>query len=165
MRARLPFPRETVILLLSLTLPACISARSAAGESTAAPDSPVGRWKTIDDHTGQAKAIVDIREENGELDGHVVELFNPPEPHPLCRKCTGALKGKPVMGMQILWGMRHDGSEWTGGHILDPENGNIYRCTISIENGGKVLHVRGYIGFSVFGRTERWVRPGESSGK
>jgi uncharacterized protein (DUF2147 family) len=140
------------ILVLLLALPVCVRA--------ATPDSPVGRWKTIDDHTGQAKAIVEIREVNGELDGRVVKLFNPPEPHPLCRNCTGALKNKPVMGMQILWGMRQDGNDWTGGRILDPETGNVYRCTMTVENGGKALRLRGYIGFSVFGRTERWLRIG-----
>lgn len=144
-------------MLLVLALPICARAASGAG---AAPDSPVGRWKTIDDHTGQAKAIVEIRQEKGELDGRVVELFNPPMPHPACIKCTGALKDKPVMGMRILWGMRQDGGEWTGGRILDPENGNIYRCTLTLVNGGKTLQVRGYVGVSIFGRTERWVRAG-----
>jgi uncharacterized protein (DUF2147 family) len=155
MRLRLPRHGCTPLLLLLLALPL---RASAADTATAAPDSPVGRWKTIDDHTGQAKAIVEIREDNGELDGRIVELFHPPSPHPLCIKCTGALKDKPVMGMQILWGMRRDGSDWTGGHILDPETGNIYRCTIAIENGGKALRLRGYIGLSIFGRTEKWVR-------
>lgn len=151
----LPFPRSTAILFLVLSLPICAW---AAGGASAAPDSPIGRWKTIDDHTGQAKAIVEIRQENGDLDGRVVELFNPPMPHPACIKCTGALKDKPVMGMRILWGMRQDGGEWTGGRILDPETGNIYRCTLTLVNGGKTLQVRGYIGVSIFGRTERWVR-------
>lgn len=155
MRLRLPLTGPATILLLLLALPVCARIASAAD---AAPDSPVGRWRTIDDHTGQAKAIVEIREQNGVLDGRIIQLFNPPEPHPLCRKCTGALKEKPVMGMRILWGMRQDGGEWTGGQVLDPESGNIYRCTMSVGNDGKVLHVRGYIGLSIFGRTEKWVR-------
>lgn len=158
MRVRLPLPGKFAILLLAMALPVCLTTSAAGSEPNAAIDSPIGRWKTIDDRTGQAKAIVEIHEENGELDGRVVQLFNPPEPHPICRKCTGALKEKPVMGMRILWGMRQDGSEWTGGQILDPETGNIYRCTMSVGNGGKVLHVRGYIGFSIFGRTEKWIR-------
>jgi uncharacterized protein (DUF2147 family) len=159
---RLPFPKSAAILILVLALPICAG---AAGDAGTAPDSPVGRWKTIDDHTGQAKAIVEIRQENGELDGRIVELFHPPMPHPVCVKCTGELKGKPVMGMRILWGMRRGGREWTGGHVLDPENGDVYRCTISVDDGGKTLRVRGYVGISVFGRTERWVRVGESSTK
>ena len=137
-------------------MPAGAAVASDAG--TAALNSPVGLWKTVDDKTGQVKSIVEIRDVNGELEGRVVKLFNPPEPHPVCLKCTGDLKDKPVMGMQILWGMRREGDEWTGGRILDPENGEIYRCTMSVEDDGKTLNVRGFIGLSIFGRTERWVR-------
>lgn len=143
------------LLLVIAALLVCVS---AAGGASSALNSPVGRWKTIDDKTGQAKAIVEIRDANGELEGRIVQLFHPPAPNPLCLKCTGALKNKPVMGMRILWGMRQDGSKWTGGHVLDPESGDVYRCTLAFEQNGTVLRLRGYIGFSVFGRTEKWVR-------
>ncbi|MGH9589797.1 MAG: DUF2147 domain-containing protein [Terracidiphilus sp.] len=143
------------LLLAILVPPMCMQ---ASGGAPATFDSPVGRWKTIDDHTGQAKAIVEIREVDGKLEGRIVKLFHPPAPYPLCLKCRGALKNKPVMGMRILWGMLRDGSEWTGGHVLDPESGNVYRCTMMLENGGKTLRLRGYVGLSVFGRTEKWVR-------
>jgi uncharacterized protein (DUF2147 family) len=153
----------TLPLFLIFATVSCTPARPAVigGRASAAPQSPVGNWKTVDDKTGQVKAIVKIREQNGELEGRVVKLFNPPAPHPLCLKCSGTLKNQPVMGMRILWGARKEGDEWTGGHILDPESGNIYRCTITLEDSGKVLRVRGYIGFSVFGRTERWLRVNE----
>ena len=149
------------LLLLAMMVPVCVP---AADKAPAAFDSPVGRWKTIDDHSGQTKAIVEIREANGELEGRIVQLFHPPVPHPECIKCTGALKDKPVLGMQILWGMRHNGNEWTGGRVLDPESGKLYRCTMTLEDGGKTLRVRGYVGVSVFGRTEKWVRVGGSGG-
>ena len=155
-----PYRNWVLFLLVAImVLPICLRAEGASS----APDSPVGRWKTIDDKTGQAKAIVEIREANGHLEGHITQLFHPPVPHPQCIKCTGALKNKPVMGMRILWGMRQNGSEWTGGHVLDPESGNVYRCTIVVEQSGKVLHLRGYVGLSVFGRTEKWVRVDDRS--
>lgn len=157
MRVKLPHRGWTVFLIWLLVVPA----RAAAGAPDVAPGTPVGQWKTVDDKTGQVKSIVDIHEVNGELDGRIVKLFHPPVPHPLCIECSGPLKNRPVLGMQILWGMRKQNGEWTGGRILDPENGDIYRCTISVENGGKVLQVRGYIGFSIFGRTEHWVRAGD----
>src|SRR6185437_14194179 len=151
MRMRRPY-RNCVLFLLVVVLPVYLRAEGASS----VPDSPVGRWKTIDDKTGQPKAIVEIREANGELEGRIVQLFHPPVPHPECIKCTGALKDKPVLGMQILWGMRHNGNEWTGGRVLDPESGKLYRCTMTLEDGGKTLRVRGYVGVSVFGRTEKW---------
>ena len=141
-----------------LLIIAVLLLRVQADGAPPALNSPVGSWKTIDDKTGQAKAIVEVREANSEFEGRIVQLFNPPVPHPECVKCAGARKDQPVLGMQILWGMRQTGSEWTGGHVLDPETGNVYRCTFTLDNGGKELRIRGYVGFSVFGRTEKWVR-------
>lgn len=156
---RLRLPRRDVTTLLLVAIATAVYAPAwATGAAVPALSSPVGLWKTIDDHTGQAKAIVEIRDVNGELAGRVVKLFHPPAPHPLCLKCTGALKNQPVLGMRILWGMHQDGDEWTGGRILDPESGDVYHCSMTLENGGKVLRVRGYMGFSIFGRTERWDR-------
>lgn len=156
---RLPLPPRSFapLLLLVFAMPASIPARAVSGAATAL-SSPAGDWKTIDDRTGQPKAVVEVRDVNGDLEGRVIKLFHPPAPHPLCLKCTGALKNQPVLGMRILWGMRQDGDEWTGGQILDPESGNIYRCTVTLEKSGRVLLVRGYIGISIFGRTEQWVR-------
>lgn len=130
--------------------------------------SPLGQWKTIDDVTGKIKSIVQIREQNGVLYGTVVEVFDPPAPDPLCIHCPGAFKNRPVVGLQILWGLRKNGAdkngadksgaEWTGGQILDPENGKIYRCLLTLADNGQTLRLRGYIGFSLFGRTQRWLR-------
>ncbi len=120
--------------------------------------SPVGEWKTVDDVTGQVKSIVQIREQNGVLYGTVEQVFNPPVPHPLCIHCSGAFKDRPVVGLQILWDLRANGAEWTGGHILDPENGKIYRCILTLADGGQTVRLRGYIGLSLFGRAQRWLR-------
>ena len=122
--------------------------------------SPAGRWKTIDDATGKAKAIVVVREENGKLYGKVEKVLDSdqPGPNPLCLKCEGALKNQPVTGLQILWDMKRDGAEWTGGQILDPHNGKVYRCIVALDDGGRKLKVRGYIGIALIGRTEYWQR-------
>ncbi len=120
--------------------------------------SPVGQWKTVDDVNGKIKSIVQIREQNGVLYGTIEKVFNPPVPHPLCIHCPGPSKNRPVIGLQILWGLRKHGGKWTGGEILDPEIGKFYRCSVTLEDGGKTLLLRGYIGFSLFGRTQRWLR-------
>jgi uncharacterized protein (DUF2147 family) len=52
---------------------------------------------------------------------------------------------------------KHDG-EFVGGEILDPDSGWIYRCKFHLEEGGQKLSVRGYLGFSLFGRSQTWVR-------
>ena len=122
--------------------------------------SAAGRWKTVDDRTNQVKSIVLIEEANGELRGKVERICAPPakEANPLCEKCPGDLRNKPVIGMQIMWGLKKSGNEYTGGRVMDPEDGKIYRCKLRLVDGGKKLELRGYIGFSLLGRTQTWIR-------
>ncbi len=74
--------------------------------------------------------------------------------------CTDDRKDKPVQGLQIIRGMQPDGDAWTGGTILDPETGTIYRCSMHLADGGRTLVVRGYIGISLLGRSQTWIRRG-----
>jgi uncharacterized protein (DUF2147 family) len=122
------------------------------------PSSPVGRWKTVDDATGKVKSIVAIREENGKLFGTIEELFDPPVPHPTCYLCTGDLKDRPLVGLRILWDFAPDGGQWSGGQVLDPETGKIYRASMALEDGGKKLRLHGYFLVTLLGRTEHWLR-------
>jgi uncharacterized protein (DUF2147 family) len=127
--------------------------------------TPIGKWKTIDDETNKAKAIIEItKDANGKLNGKVIALFRDPgeDPDPVCDVCPGDRKGKKTIGMEILTGLKwHKGDEdWQGGDILDPDNGKIYDCYIAMESPTK-LKVRGYIGFSLFGRTQYWYRADE----
>ncbi len=120
--------------------------------------SPVGLWKTMDDDTHEAKALVEISEHDGVLSGRIVKLFRKPQEdqNPLCEDCEGERHNQPVLGMTILWNMRHDGDEWDGGEILDPEKGKTYRCKLHVIDGGAELEVRGFIGISLLGRTQVW---------
>lgn len=126
----------------------------------AAEASPVGNWTTIDDQTGKRKARVEIRESDGELHGRIVELFDPSEPNPVCDECEGERQGQPIIGMEILWGLRRDGDAWEGGSILDPENGKTYKASARVGEDGQTLEVRGYVGVSLLGRTQIWHREG-----
>jgi uncharacterized protein (DUF2147 family) len=122
--------------------------------------SPVGQWKTVDDATGKVKSVVLIWEANGKLYGKIEKLIDPdPQyPDPKCARCKGEMKDRPVVGLQILWDLHRDGDQWSGGRVLDPDSGNTYRCYLAVEDGGQKLKVRGFIGFSVLGRTQYWVR-------
>jgi uncharacterized protein (DUF2147 family) len=122
--------------------------------------SPVGLWKTIDDNTGKPKSLVRIAYVGGELHGTVEKLFREPSEdlNPKCDKCTDERKDKPVIGMTIITGMKADGDHFAGGQILDPNNGKIYKSKMELEDKGKKLKVRGYIGVPILGRTQVWVR-------
>ncbi len=149
------------ILFLGLAALAGFSslARAQAVRSpNSAGSSPVGRWKTVDDATGRVTGIIAIREEDGKLFGTIEELFDPPVPHPTCYLCSGALKDRPLVGLQILSGFVQDGNQWSGGQILDPETGKIYSASLSLQDGGKKLRLHGYFLVPVLGRTEHWLR-------
>lgn len=125
-----------------------------------ADGSPVGLWKNIDDATGKPKALVRITENNGELSGKIEKLFRAPDQdqNPLCEKCEGDLKGQPIIGLTVLSGLKKDGDEYSGGQILDPANGKIYKSKLTVLDDGRKLNVRGYVGMPMLGRTQTWVR-------
>jgi len=121
--------------------------------------TPVGRWKTIDDTTGQPKAeIVIAPAASGALHGRIDKaLIRSSEP--TCTLCTDDRKNQPKLGMEVIRGVQKaEGSEvWgEGGKILDPDNGKEYTVRIVPLDGGKQLQVRGYIG--PFYRTQVWQR-------
>ncbi|HEV3106137.1 MAG TPA: DUF2147 domain-containing protein [Trinickia sp.] len=123
-------------------------------------DSPVGVWQTVDDHTNQPKALVQITASNdGTLSGKVIKGLNANDtPDRRCTACTDDRKDQLILGMTIIKDMKPAGSDWDGGNILDPENGKIYRCKMHLEENGQKLVVRGYIGISLLGRSQTWVR-------
>jgi uncharacterized protein (DUF2147 family) len=144
-----------------LLLPVCsLGQDPKTSAQPSPPTSPVGRWKTVDDATGKVKSVVAIWEENGKLYGEIKKLVDPdPQaPDPRCTRCEGAMRGMPLVGLRILWNLRKDGDQWSGGKILDPDNGKTYKCYIAVEDGGQKLKVRGFIGFSLLGRTQYWLR-------
>ena len=119
--------------------------------------SVVGKWKTIDDETGKAKSIVEIYEKSGKIYGKVVDILEEENKKRVCTNCSGDDKNKPILGMTVIKGLSKKGSEYTDGKILDPKNGKLYKCFITLETKDK-LKVRGYIGISLFGRTQYWYR-------
>jgi len=115
-----------------------------------------GVWKAIDDKDGEPTSHIEITDNNGKANAKIIKLYDQPDDI-LCEKCKGDKKDKPVLGMEIMWGMKNNGAEWTGGKIMDPEDGNTYKCKIKVDEDGS-LKVRGYIGLPVLGRTQTWFR-------
>jgi len=120
--------------------------------------SIVGLWKTFDDDTNQPAALVQISEQNGLFVGKVTKILDP-SGLPTCAKCTDYRKDKPVVGMEILSGLKKDGENmYSGGRILDPDDGEIYRADIKLLDQGNKLDLRAYLGIPLIGRTQSWMR-------
>jgi len=125
----------------------------------AVAQSPVGVWKTIDDKDGKVKSHINITEVDGKLYGSIAKLIDPERE--VCTACKGDKQNQPLIGMQILWDLKSDGDqEWSGGSILDPKNGKTYKCKVELVSETE-LNVRGFIGFSLLGRTQTWYRVAE----
>jgi uncharacterized protein (DUF2147 family) len=116
--------------------------------------SAVGVWRTVDDEDGEPKSHVEIYEQGGKLYGRVLTLL--PEGR-VCEDCAGEYNGSDLRGVVVLRDMEPDGDEWSGGTITDPKNGRTYRAKMSLD-GQNRLRVRGFIGFSLLGRTQVWER-------
>lgn len=119
--------------------------------------SAIGKWKTIDDETGKEKGIVEIFEHKGKIYGKIIEIFEHDKKHLKCEKCEGEDRNKPILGLTIIRGLvKRDGS-YESGRITDPKNGKSYHCKMTLVGKDK-LTVRGYIGISLFGRSQTWLR-------
>ena len=118
-----------------------------------------GKWKTIDDETGQPKSIVEIyQKDDGKYYGKIIKLFRKEgeDPDPVCDKCDedDSRYNQKILGMEIITALEKDGNEYEDGEILDPKKGKVYDCKLWVENDK--LQVRGYVLF--FHRTQEWLR-------
>ena len=119
--------------------------------------SYLGTWTTISDKDGKPKSKVLIFKCGKNICGKITKLLAPEVPNPKCDKCPGNWKGKPIQGLVFMYGLKPTGPNAAeGGKILDPTSGSVYSCNIKVV--GDKLNVRGYLGISLAGRTQTWVR-------
>lgn len=123
---------------------------------TANGQTIVGQWETFDDKTKEKKAIIEIYQKDNHYFAKIVKSFIGEE-NAICETCKGTNKDKPIIGLVIIENIKEDGNEFNGGTILDPENGETYKCYLKLETKNK-LKVRGYLGVPLFGRTQFWIR-------
>lgn len=119
--------------------------------------SVFGKWYSIDPETGENESIIRVYKKGEEVFARIETILREEDKDKTCIECSGEDKDKPIEGLVIMKGLKKDGEEYNGGKILDPKNGKYYKCYITLEEEDK-LKLRGYIGFSVIGRTEYWYR-------
>lgn len=141
---------KTATILLALVITSSLAFSQNANDV-------IGKWKTIDDETGEAKSIVELYKVGNKLQGKVIQILNPAKVDNVCTLCEDDRKDKRIQGMIIVKDMVWDVDEWDDGTILDPNKGSIYDCKLWLENDNKdKLYLRGYIGFLF--RTQNWYR-------
>src|SRR6056297_299201 len=141
------YPSKFVVLICIICFGQSLSAQSV-----------FGKWKTIDDRTGNPKGIINIYEKDDLMYGYVEDILEPGKENAKCIKCEGELKNKPVEGMEIITAAeKQKDGEWKGKRLFDPEQAMTFRCKIWLnpENPNE-LKVRGYLAFIY--RTQTWIR-------
>ena len=116
-------------------------------------------WKTIDDKTKQPKAIVKFTEQkNGTLSANIQSVLTAGE-EKACTKCEGDYHNKSLKGLRIIHSLKNvGGTSYDNGSILDPHSGKTYKLKGQLTSGGQKLELRGFIGISVLGRNQTWIR-------
>lgn len=148
--------RRLGISVLAFALLVLASVAAPAQQLSPALQSAVGNWQVINDD-GKPWGHVEIYLANGKLFGKVTQLRPGRHPGDVCDKCSGELKNQPIMDMVIIRNFKPDGAVWVGGTVVDPENGKEYKGKIWTVGQDK-LAMRGFIGFSLLGRTQTWTR-------
>lgn len=132
------------------------SALSAVAQTT-----PLGLWKTISDKDGSVTSEVRVVDNAGVFSGRIERTFRTDvKTDAKCDLCKDDRKDQPIIGLEIIRGLgKASGKDvWEGGTVIDPDNGTVYKLKMTPIDGGKKLEVRGFVGFSLFGRTQTWIR-------
>jgi uncharacterized protein (DUF2147 family) len=120
------------------------------------PDAIVGVWKD-----GKGKGHVQIFKQNGKYYGKVIWLNNPKDvngkPKVDKNNPNELLRTKPLLGLTMLKNFQYDDGEWSGGQIYNPSDGKEYKAYMKLKDPN-TLSVRGYVGISLFGKTDTWIR-------
>ena len=138
----------------------------AAGQALSAEPTPVGLWQAVDDDTKQPTGWFLIRDHGGVYDGIIAKMFLKPgeDPNEPCVQCKDDRHNHPWLGLEIIRGMKPEGeSKYSGGTILDPRDGKIYKASMKVSPDGQTLTVRGYIGIELLGQNQYWTRLPDSA--
>lgn len=148
-------PIHLLLLLAGLLLGTGTTSLRAQSNN---PDAIVGVWKT-----GEGNAMVRIYKNKEHYQGKIVWLKEPNDPengkpkvdknHP-----DETVRNRPLLGLINVWGFTYTEKDvWENGSIYDPKNGSTYSCTIKMTDPNSI-DVRGYIGISLIGRSDTWIR-------
>jgi uncharacterized protein (DUF2147 family) len=127
-----------------MTVAAIVAMGAATVPVGAAEPTAVGLWEQVDESSGKAESWFKITERSGV--------------YVVCDTREGSEKGAPVLGLALIKGMQRNGLTYENGTIMDPRDGSVYRALMKLSPDGQKLEVRGYLGISLFGRSQVWKR-------
>lgn len=144
----------STLVVLVLVLPASVLSAAAARLA-----SPVGLWEALDS-SGKSQGLIRIFEVKGLYYGRIEPSSPTDDRNAKCTRCTDYRHNQPIIGLVLLRHLRPENGEYVGGDILDPDTGHIWSCTLRLTDGGRQLIMRGFLGISLLGSSETWLRVG-----
>jgi uncharacterized protein (DUF2147 family) len=136
-------PRSVAILFFCVAF-----VRAQTGETSGI----FGDWKS------KAGSIVRVEHCDTKVCMHLVQILNTAGATTDSHNPDAALRNRPLCGLEIGSNfMLSDPNHAGGGTLYDPKSGKTYRGNLTVE--GSTLHLRGYVGISLFGASQDWIRP------
>ena len=143
--------KKTLLLFVLFVLGA---ARMASAQTM----TPLGVWTNA-----EKKATFEIYKCGTNLCGKIVTLTIPNDPATGKPKTDSKnpdvkLRSRPRLGLVFMQNFKYDNdNKWDDGKIYDPETGKTYSCYMKMESAN-TMEVKGYIGFSLIGKSQTWTR-------
>jgi uncharacterized protein (DUF2147 family) len=150
---------------LPAMLAACLALAAVTAPAGAAPaplDTPVGLWQPLDS-SGKPEGLIRIFEVGGLYYGRIEPSSPSDDRNARCTRCSGKRHDQPIIGLVIMRHLKPQGGEYVDGDILDPDTGRVYGCSLRLTDGGRKLIMRGFLGISLFGRSQTWLRVREAT--
>lgn len=139
-----------------------LAAPPEAGAAQAGLGTPAGLWQPLDS-SGKPEGLIRIFEVGGLYYGRIEPSSPSDDRNARCTKCSGKRHDQPIIGLVIMRHLKPQNGEYVGGDILDPDTGHVYGCTLRLTDGGRRLIMRGFLGFSLLGRSQVWQRVAENT--
>lgn len=161
------FKKILLLLLLTVSILSCASGIASQRYHDRGWQKILGYWEMLNDRTGKPAGVIKIFMKNGKFYGRLVQSYSEKNPKTAlrCTRCKGKRKNQSVLGIILIRDMYYRDGRFIQGYILDPRNGKEYRVKAEVVKNGKYLKVRGYLGFSLFGKTFYWKRIAKPTGK